>query len=187
MLCAADAAAVDDRLRPRRDGQTRLEHMTKSPTLRETLPSLPATAARSRSVRAGSELRKFPAVVAVVLVSASCGGDAAGRSANATPSAGEAARAVVMSYLRALHDGDGARACRLLSPTAMQDGGYRSFAACARVHRHMRSLARYKVVRVELQSARRAYAFINDADISDSGDDALPVTRYGRRWLLDAD
>jgi hypothetical protein len=86
-----------------------------------------------------------------------------------------------------LVDGDGARACRLLSPAALKDGGYRSFAACARAHRHLRRLGRYSVVRVKLQSVRRVYAFINDPDISDSGSDVLPVTRYGRRWLLDAD
>jgi hypothetical protein len=119
-------------------------------------------------------------LTAVALVVANCGN-------HATPLPAQAVRATAQAYLRALADGDGARACRLLSPTAMRDGGYRSFAACARAHSHLRPLGRFRVVRVKMTSARQGYAYIGDAAISDSGDDALPVRRYGRRWLLDAD
>jgi hypothetical protein len=120
-------------------------------------------------------------LAAAPLVVAGCGGHAA------DPTPAGAARATAQAYLRALADGDGARACRLLSPAAMEDGGYRSFAACVRTHSHMRALGRFRVVRVKMVSTRQGYAYIGDAAISDSGVDALPVIRYGRRWLLDAD
>jgi hypothetical protein len=119
-------------------------------------------------------------LTAVALAVANCG-----EHADALPA--QAVRTTAQAYLDALAGGDGAKACRLLSPTAMRDGGYRTFAGCVRRHSRMRALGPFRVVRVKMTSANQGWAYIDDAAISDSGDDALPVTRYERRWLLDAD
>jgi len=37
------------------------------------------------------------------------------------------------------------------------------------------------------KGGRGALAEVNDAAVSDSGDDAIELTRYGSRWLIDAD
>lgn len=94
-------------------------------------------------------------------------------------------RATAEAFLHALARGDGKAACRLLSPAAMDDGGYRTMRACVRAHRHLRFLGRFRVVRVRLQSDGTALAIVNDSAISDSGNDALVLGRHHRRWLID--
>lgn len=99
-------------------------------------------------------------------------------------SARHAVRATATKYLHALGRGDGKAACALLSAEGLAD--YGSKAACRQQLSHARFLGKYKVVAVHMLSRRSGLAEINDADISDSGNDSVQVTRYGSRWLLDS-
>lgn len=96
-------------------------------------------------------------------------------------------KATATAFIRDLARGDGTAACRLLSPAGLKAGGYRTLKTCARDHDNLQFLGRFKVVKVTLQPRHRARVIINDAAISDSGNDSMALGRYGARWLIDND
>src|SRR3954451_794751 len=107
------------------------------------------------------------AAAMAVVAMAGCGG---GRDDEA------AVRATAEKYIEALGRGDGAAACRLMSTQGMKDGGYATFRQCARSHSRARYVGRFRVVRVRMEKGGRgALAEVNDADVSDSGDDAIEL------------
>jgi hypothetical protein len=103
---------------------------------------------------------------------------------NSTPRA--QVRRVVQAYLDATARGDGARACRLLSPAGRRDGGYRTLKACVRAYRHAPGkVARFAIDAVRITGPRSALVTIGDAAVSGNGNDVIAVHRYRSRWLID--
>jgi hypothetical protein len=94
-------------------------------------------------------------------------------------------RAVAEAYLAAIKRGDGAAACRLLSPAGLSDGGYRNVAACAPDLSDLRTLGAVPIVSVKLSSPTTATVIVGDAKYSDSGNDSIVLSRYGSRWRID--
>jgi len=99
---------------------------------------------------------------------------------------GAQARAVAQRYLDDLARGDGKAACRLLSKKAMKEGEYHSFAQCARIHSHMRTLGRIPIVEVDVQSKTDVDVVVYKRGHPDSGGD-LPLHKYKTGWLIDND
>lgn len=96
-----------------------------------------------------------------------------------------AVRSVAQRYLRAVATGDGATACALLSPKGLGDGGYASRAACARDYAAQPLRQVFPIVKITLEGHDNATVVVGDAAVSDSGNDAVHLHLYGRRWLLD--
>jgi hypothetical protein len=123
-------------------------------------------------------------IASIAVAIAGCGG---GSSNSSDHDQRAQVRAAAEAYQRALGRGDGLAACKLLSHKGLADGGYKSLASCAREHSDVRALGRFHVVKVTIRSGgRSADAEINDAPVSDSGNDSIGLGRYGDRWLIDA-
>lgn len=140
--------------------------------------------ARYAGVQVGNAVR-YATALSCIIAFAACGIEAPRSSARVDPRA--QVRATVEAYLLALRDGDGARACRLISPRALASDGYRSPRQCSVDHSHARPLGRFHVLAIRLPSPDRAIVIIDDQRHSDSGNDSLELSRVGERWLLESD
>lgn len=97
-----------------------------------------------------------------------------------------AVRKTVNRYLAAVNNGHPSVACALLSLKGMRNAGYRTRRACAADLREARGIGLFHVVKVTFRDRRHADAEINDARVSDSGNDVIAAGKYGGRWLIDA-
>lgn len=121
----------------------------------------------------------------LMVVVAGCGGTGVAAAPSRTR---HDVRVTAERFLAALGRGDGASACRLLSPVGMRNAGYprrHTWRACVKDQSHVRVLGRSRVVRVRIVANRTAHVSVRNRSISESG--VLELHRYGDRWLIDYD